>query len=251
MCLCILAVQRSIRTADYSEGASGIRPEDARQPPVTGQSVHPATGKVRHANDPSRIHQVPDVRRRGRAIAAIAFARWSQVHAISRRTLQESAATDRCPKAVGPRIVGSHRDTFAEAFLCIQQQRVVAPGAAVIPRTDVAELLPLDRIKQSGYAAVVCIGGRGTEGVWCRRKRVALSETLPVGAGVTREVDCRIQLAGPVQMHKLISDIVRRYEPVVPKLSLDSKVPLLHIRLVRVVFKGSKDAAIRIRHILA
>src|SRR5438067_6424795 len=52
-------------------------------------------------------------------------------------------------------------------------------------------------------------------------------------------------------MYQLISDIACADEPVISNLSLDSKVPLLHIRLVRVVIERCKHAPIRIRDIAA
>src|SRR5207249_7436939 len=52
-------------------------------------------------------------------------------------------------------------------------------------------------------------------------------------------------------MHELISDVAGADEPVLSYLSLDSKVPLLHVRLVGIMIEGCKHPCSRIRDILA
>ena len=80
---------------------------------------------------------MPHICARRSAITAIACTRRSQVHAIARRTLQKRAAADCSPDTMRPRIVAIHGEALAKAFLRTHEHRVVTPGPAIVPRTNI------------------------------------------------------------------------------------------------------------------
>ena len=80
---------------------------------------------------------MPDITHLARAITAITGAGGCQVDSVPRRALQKRAAADRGSNAVREGIVSRQRETFAEALLRVQKQRIVASRSAVVPLADV------------------------------------------------------------------------------------------------------------------
>src|SRR5262249_283572 len=117
-----------------------------------------------------------------------------------------------------------------------QKQTFICGCPAIIDLPDRAVVLAGSGVLEREEPAALLIRYRGASGPGAHRKRHPLPIVCAVAGSITntRYVDGCIDILAGEHVDRTVSDIVGAQQPIVPKLSLHTQIPLILIRRVEV-----------------
>ena len=210
-----------IEAADDRQIRAGPKSDDPRGLPSTGQHAQYMIGKLWRLIHRRPTECVPPVR--CRTIPAVISTVVRNCGVLARNG---ELGICKIADAMGPGVVGLHRHPFRLAPLNRNHHSVVVAGSAIIQLRHGAEELPLHRILEIQFPSVVDVSGGRANGDWRGRSRKRARTQAQKHRGINLVSAPQMDDAGP--------HVICRNQPVCPDLSLDTQVPLLRVRRLRI-----------------